>query len=376
LKIWIVQRFFAHYRADFFLLLHQKLALQGHDLQIVYSFALGREEIFPWSRRVPGFKLKIQIGEITEYLVFTPRLLAQLAEAKPDLLILEDISSLPNSLLCAAYCRLKNKPYLVWGLGQIPAKKRSVLHRFLNPFIHFLHSNAAGFIGYSSHAVKVYSAHHRPVYFAPNSILDRPSVEHYQAVLRQIEKKYQEAEIHLVAIGALRRQKRFDLLITLLERLDLCVHLHIIGSGSEMPRLLQLTEERRLQGRVRFHGAVYGLDDKRQIFSKCHLGLLPGRGGLAIQELFYYGIPVLSGVADGTESDLIQNGINGFLCPALMDEETLFTLVRGFINKSIFEKKAMAVAAVDAILNRQNISRMADGFLQAVNDISRRNLRV
>lgn len=373
MKICIVQRFFAHYRSDFFLLLHQKLAQQGHDLQVVYSFALGKKEVFPWSRLVPGFKLKIQLGEITEYLVFSPLLFVRMAEAKPDLLILEDISSLPNSLLCAVYCRLKNKPYLVWGLGKIPDKKRSILRRLLNPFIHILHSNAAGFIGYSSHAVNVYSAHHRPVYFAPNSILDRPSVAHYHKVMQQIEEKYLQADIHLVAIGALRRQKRFDLLISLLEKLDTCVHLHIIGSGSEMARLLQLTEERRLQGRVRFHGAVYSHDEKQQIFSKCHLGLLPGRGGLAIQELFYFGIPVLSGVADGTEGDLIQDGVNGFFCPVLMDEEMLFALVRSFINKSLTEKKAMAIAAVDTILHRQNISRMADGFLQAVNELSRRN---
>ena len=40
--------------------------------------------------------------------------------------------------------------------------------------------------------------------------------------------------------------------------------------------------------------------------------IIPGRGGIVISEAMTYGIPIVVHQADGTEYDLVENGVNGF----------------------------------------------------------------
>jgi len=44
------------------------------------------------------------------------------------------------------------------------------------------------------------------------------------------------------------------------------------------------------------------------MFTRADLFVLPGQGGLAIQEAMSYGLPVIVAEADGTEADLDQPG--------------------------------------------------------------------
>ncbi len=47
-------------------------------------------------------------------------------------------------------------------------------------------------------------------------------------------------------------------------------------------------------------------------FRKADLFVLPGTGGLALQQAMAYGLPVIAGVADGTQADLVRQS-NGWL---------------------------------------------------------------
>jgi glycosyltransferase involved in cell wall biosynthesis len=111
---------------------------------------------------------------------------------------------------------------------------------------------------------------------------------------------------------------------------------------------------------------MYGREEKARIFSQSHLGVMPGRGGLAIQELMGHGIPVVSGIADGTERDLISDGRNGYVLGKLLTPEDIELRVRQFESLGLEQKRAMAEQAVEMVLRTANAGTMAEGFVQAV----------
>src|SRR5262249_468491 len=121
-----------------------------------------------------------------------------------------------------------------------------------------------------------------------------------------------------------------------------------------------------ISDRVVFHGALYDRNTKASLFLNSHLGILPGRGGLAIQELMAYGIPVASGLADGTERDLIANHSNGYLVDEFLTEERIAAVIRDFVRLPTTDKIAMALRAFETIEQQQNVEAMAHGFVEAI----------
>ena len=47
-------------------------------------------------------------------------------------------------------------------------------------------------------------------------------------------------------------------------------------------------------------------------FDGADLLVLPGTGGLALNEAMAHGLPLVSGYGDGSADDLVQDGVNGF----------------------------------------------------------------
>jgi glycosyltransferase involved in cell wall biosynthesis len=366
-KIVVSQRFLPHYRVPLFERAVESLRAEGYDLRLYYSFHLGKVGEYQWATRLLAIKKTVQLGEITESAVWAPSLFFRLLLTRPSIVVVEDLAGLPNGLMAAIYCRLFRKPYLIWGLGNIPGKVRSRLRGLLDPVIKFFYSGAAGFICYSSHAQRVYGQTGKPTFLAPNACLPRPSADQQTSVLGFIRKKYFDSKCRIVTVGELKYQKRFDVLlhsVAQLKAFDLEVQ--IIGDGPERANLERLADELQIGGIVRFCGAIYELPAKEKIFSQAALGVLPGRGGLVIQELMFYGIPVICGKADGTEADLIVEGQSGRILADATDSAQLTMAIEAFFKSTTEEKKQMATAAHETIANGWHIEEMTDAFCKAI----------
>jgi glycosyltransferase involved in cell wall biosynthesis len=368
MKVAVSQRYLPHYRVAFFEEVQRLLRERGGSAQLFYSLEMGKVETRPlWARRIKGWSMELPLAEMSEKALFAPGLVGHLLAFRPDVVVLEDLSGLANSLFASLYCRLFSKPYLIWGLGNVPRKKRSRLRTLLSPFIKFLYSGSSGYICYSSYAREVYSKYGKPTFFAPNAYLPRMDPREVEAIKRSIDCRYRENVIRLVSIGAFKAQKRFDVLLTAIADLsDINLELHLIGDGLLRNELQQQCVELGLQNKVSFHGALYDRSEKARIFRDSHLGVMPGRGGLAIQELMAHGIPVVSGIADGTERDLICNGRNGYLVDDFLTPREIALRVREFVMLSLEQKRAIAEQAVETVLHMGNVETMALGFVEAV----------
>jgi glycosyltransferase involved in cell wall biosynthesis len=112
----------------------------------------------------------------------------------------------------------------------------------------------------------------------------------------------------ILYVGAILAEKRLDLLIEAARRLRGFPSVIIVGDG---PNLSDLRSASSDLDYVRFPGRV--VDGVGRFFDAADVFVLPGTGGLAINEAMAHGLPVVSAYADGSAEDLVTDGINGYL---------------------------------------------------------------
>lgn len=374
LKFAVSQRFLPHYRLDFYELLTKELTSDGVRLKLFYGYPLGPVPERAYAKRIGGIRFHFRLGELEDTAVFSPWLFLHLLRFRPDGMIVEDLSGLPNSLVAATYCRLFKKPYFIWGLGNVPGKKRSRLRKLLSGPINFLYSGASGFICYSQYAQGIYASWGKPTFLAPNACLAPPSPPQIARITELIRQKYLWRPMAIITIGELKKQKRFDALIIAFSKIrHLDSVLHIIGDGPEMQALRSLAKEHHVYDRIHFHGAIFDKAKKQEILSQSGLGVLPGRGGLVIQELMHCGVPVISGAADGTERDNIVNEHNGYLLEDSSDITAISNAIDKFFSLPDIDQIRMAEHALAQVVSRYNIQSMAHGVMDAVCSALKKN---
>ncbi len=362
----VVQRYLPYYRLRFFDRLHEALRSGGRSLTVIHGRTMGDFPAPCWSYRLPALGVKLKLRATEEVALVSIGLRRKLRSLAPALVVVEDLGAIPTNLFAARYCLASGRPYLVWGLGRIPGNPGSRLRTLLRPVIDWLYGHAAGFIGYSSYAAAVYGAYGKPCHVALNSALEAPTPAQEAQTLAAIDARGTDRPLRLVTIGRLLRQKRLDVLVEAVRRMsDPAVELHVVGAGPEEAALRARAAEEGSAGRFVFHGSVYDELRKGELLRRCDLGVLPGRGGLAIQELMWNGLPVAAGLADGTERDLLTDA-NGYRLDRMPSVDDLVGIVRTHARRSREERNTMARAALQTVLDVANLERMVDGYLGAI----------
>lgn len=109
-------------------------------------------------------------------------------------------------------------------------------------------------------------------------------------------------------VGALLEEKRLEPLIDAISGLDRTdVALVIIGDG---PHRQALEAHAAGHPSVVFTGRI--VEGVGAWFDAATVYVLPGTGGLGINEAMAHGLPIISGYADGSADDLVVDGENGF----------------------------------------------------------------
>lgn len=109
-------------------------------------------------------------------------------------------------------------------------------------------------------------------------------------------------------VGAVLGEKRIEVVLealTHLSRNDLVFVL--VGDGEHLAAIRTACNGR---SDVVIPGAVF--DRVGHYFDAADLFVLPGTGGLGINEAMAHGLPIISGYADGSADDLVVDGANGF----------------------------------------------------------------
>lgn len=109
-------------------------------------------------------------------------------------------------------------------------------------------------------------------------------------------------------VGAVLEEKKIERILDAMKQLGKAdAVLVVVGDGPHLPALRMAAAGR---GDVLFAGQV--IDGVGIYFDAAEMYVLPGTGGLGINEAMAHSLPIISGYADGSADDLVLDGENGY----------------------------------------------------------------
>ena len=194
-------------------------------------------------------------------------------------------------------------------------------------------------IAYSNAGAQQYvdsGIHPERVFVAANAVTKRPENPPFERAL-----EYKGGTPEVLFIGRLQPRKRVDILLQACAALppELQPHLVVIGDGPDRGRLESMAWE--IYPRAVFTGAKHG-EALEPYFASADLFVLPGTGGLAVQQAMAHTLPVIVGVADGTQSELVREE-NGWVLADGSPQTLTNILHAGFNGYSALEANGAGV---------------------------------
>lgn len=271
-----------------------------------------RGEVSFRHRQLPCWHLPVKTNNGSSSQPFFPFLLLRLIKYNPDVIFAEGASSLFSLSTAYLYSKIFHKKVIMWSLGKLAGRDYKGIRGFIQKWIMRISKRADALFVYSTQAEKFYveeGVDPRKVFKAINVIDTNAKLLAIKAV-GEIEK---EPGFNVVFVGAINKTKRLELLVDSIENLikmHCDIKLHIIGDGNYLQTIKDYVSNKKLDDYVVFHGRV--TDGLNVLLAKYQVLALPGLGGLAIVDGMISSLPIISGLADGTELDLIDEN-NGFV---------------------------------------------------------------
>jgi len=355
------------YRKDFFYLLSKKLKDIGHQ----FSFYYGREKNNA-SRQETESEFSIrsfqiigkQIGGIT--FKYYKGFKKAFKEAKPDIVVLQFHVVVLTYWWAFFYLKRHHIPYVIWDcnytrdtLGGRTVKLRKVL-------VEYTYKNAAACITYGS-VFKDYllrlGRKSEEVFVAQNTINIESIISKRSAVCSN---RLFDHPIRFLYVGALLDRKYVESAVYAISNLikqGYDVYFDIVGDGPEKDKISNAIQTSNTVDRIIMHGAKHGQDVKA-FFEKDDVFLLPGTGGLAINEAMAYSMPIISTVGDDTVVDLIEG--NGYLLKNFGDVNEIGKALKFFLDSPESSKIEMANKSYRIIKEKASLDNMVNQHLNAI----------
>lgn len=311
-----------------------------------------------------------------------PGLLMQLARHRPDVILLEGASNLPNCILAIAYAKLANVPWAWWSLGQLKGRRYSFLGRMYRRFVAAIERRADAVIAYNSQGADYF----RGIGVDPSRIWTAVNVVDTAAILAakhdfpgmrwatRRELGLADAPVVLFC-GALTGPKRVDRLVPVMERVRREVpsaRMVVVGDGPARAALEAAVKAAGLADCFAFSGDRPG--GAGRFMCAADVLVLPGLGGLVMSEAMAYGLPVVCTTADGTEEDLIGSSERGYLVRDAGSEHEIVASIGEAVARLLLDtplRMKAGAAAQRAIEHTFNIDQYVDQLSRCVTAMRR-----
>ena len=303
----------AHYHRELFISLEQRLGSNGIELYLLSGQVAGnsvgrigvKEPVV-----VREFKYGFREYRLGTYVFRTQTgVLEKINEIKPDVVVnMCHVGNATHWKIAGLKKRLGFK-LVAWQCGYEyhPGRlKCFVLNRFIPCYDYHLayHSNARVYaLNHGARADQITVIHNT---INEEKIAALPKTE-AQALVRDKHPEIGHRRI-ILFVGAVLAEKRIEVILdalNLMKRRD--VVFVLVGDGEHLPAVRQACGGR---DDVVLTGAI--VEGVGPYFDAAEMYVLPGTGGLGINEAMAHGLPIVSGFADGSADDLVMDGKNGF----------------------------------------------------------------
>lgn len=295
------------------------------------------------------------------YICIQIGLMKWLKEWDPDVLIVEANPRYLRTPAAVRWMHTRNRPVIGWGLGAPVIEGRGAVNTIRRHYREKFIRQFDSLITYSQIGAEEYMKLGFPqerVFVAHNAVTPRPTHPLPQRTLPDGE---QPARV--LFVGRLQARKQVGNLIEACARLPLVLQPELVIVGDGPARQRWETMAKNLYPSTSFTGALMGktLEDQ---FLKADLFVLPGTGGLAIQQAMSYGLPVIAAEADGTQADLVRNE-NGWQVPP-NDTKALQAALESALA-DIPTLRRMGAESYRIVDEEINLEKMVEVFIDAIN---------
>lgn len=279
-----------------------------------------------------------------------------LERENPAALIVEANFRYLSSPAAIGWMKKRGRPVIGWGLGA-PAS-RGILSVLRNRFL----KSFDALIAYSARGAEQYAACGFPaerIFVAPNAVAPAPK----HPLPRRDSSPLKPC---VLFVGRIQARKRVASLLKACAELPahLQPRLIVIGEGPELENAQTLA--RRVYPSAEFLGAKHGAE-LAPCFLAADLFVLPGTGGLAVQEAMSYGLPVIVAKGDGTQDDLVRPE-NGWQIPPDDDFALLFALQEALTD--LPRLRRMGAESYRIVAEEINLEKMVGVFVEALSFVS------
>ena len=289
------------------------------------------------------------------YLCFQRGFVDWLENWNPDALIVEANPRYLATSSAVKWMHARGRKVIGWGLGSPPLS---------GPLAGFRQTGRLSFlsqfdtlISYSQRGAEEYAALGFPrekIFVAHNSVSPAPD-----KILDNRPQTIDRATI--LFVGRLQARKRVDYLLRACAEIESKLRLIIVGDGPERAVLESLAKD--VYPAAEFIGAKHGAELK-PYFAEADLFMLPGTGGLAVQEAMSHGLPVIVAKGDGTQDDLVCERNGWQINPE--DYDALVSTMKNALS-DIARLRKMGQESYRIVSEEINIQKMVDSFITALN---------
>jgi len=373
-RIGIQQRALPHYRAP----LYDAIAKRCPDPVEVFA---GYPEASEGVRRAEALNHAewrfsrnrcLAVGRQKAY--WQPDFVGWMESFRPEVLLVESNPRILSNYGGFRRARKRGICVIGWGVGVMGNSKDEgpygwIMRRYFRQF--------DGMIAYGTKGAEDFrrlGVDEDRVFIARNSVssrdidklLDDPAEA--EVLVREFREWHQiSGQQVILFLGRMVPEKRVDLLFNAVKRVSMNCHILMVGDG---PCRETLEREAKKDGiHATFVGHLTGRDLAVAIRSS-DICVLPGQGGLAIQEAMTAGVPVISGVADGTQVDLVEHGVTGFRFLGDNIASLSNLIVESLSRPDLIAK--MGAAARQLVNREHNLDLAVDAVFSAIKSIMSR----
>ena len=371
--VTIIHRVMFHYRVPFFRALSRRPDL---DVLVVHgnrSIAYGHPAHIGELPFKTALAQCYRVSAFGMSATFQPASLRAVTSHSSQLVIAEGTFNVLTNFMVALYCRLSGRKFIWWVGGWERPESRTWARNFIRWYSRMAIRPANAFIAYGT-AAKDYlvrlGASPEDIFLAHNSIdtdgifANLPDyVQRGQCIKKKLDLQKKKV---LLSVGALLPKKRIDTLIeaySLVRKEVADVALVIVGDGPCRRALEEWVEMQSVRDVV-FVGRI---EEANPYFSMADIFVLPGLGGLALNQAMAFGKPVICSEADGTERDLVVEGINGHIVKP-GDENALAEVIGSLITDDE-RLRDMGKESLRIVKEKVNLQNMVSEFAKAIHHV-------
>jgi glycosyltransferase involved in cell wall biosynthesis len=306
--------------------------------------------------------------KILGYIIF-PFLFFSLIRIRPKVIVAEGGQNTFNNMAVWLYCKLFSCKYIIWDLGKnhMPTNvKKSFTRKLYDNLYNFILQGAQQVYTYHDVGKKYFISEG----FQKNIVPLKNTVD-TRIVLQALDSydnkeqdflnaRFNKYKYHILYVGALHQKKSLEDFKKFMDMLPNDYSLVIVGSGNEqyVNKLKKLLDDQRIY----FEG-FKNMEQLQYYYNHMDFLLLPGLGGLGINQAMAFGIPVICTLADGIEKELIINDNTGYIYTSIEDA------VQYILAKNKEDWERMGLNAKKLIFSKYTIEKMVDRFVKGLKNV-------